>query len=241
MLPEIIFCTERLSTKGRRLEDKITSFEFKQCVSIVKSTGKKASHLRELRELISQSGDETIFHHTYQYFLKGHILEYTNDFAQWAGESLEERALAERLSNIDPYTFKAITDVKRELLRVIDDYLKNFPEPRDVLAGNEFYFNETITLIFPVGVKVKSLAEFLVALTHIDIASVYYHFYEARIRLGEGVDDFSRWIEVSLGRKRLAESIRMIDPFMHSIEKIRGHITEIVEKYVKADMEGVEA
>lgn len=191
--------------------------------------------------MISRSGDEAIFHHTYQYFLKGHILEYTNDFAHWAGESLEERALAERLSNIDPYTFKSITDVKRELLKVIDDYLKNFPEPRDVLAGNEFYFNETITLIFPVGVKVKSLAEFLVALTHIDIASIYYHFYEARIRLGEGVDDFSRWIEVSLGRKRLAESIRMIDPFMNSIEKIRGHIIEIVGEYVKADMEGVKA
>ena len=78
-------------------------------------------------------------------------------------------------------------------------------------------------------------------MTHIDIASIYYHFYEARIRLGEGVDDFSRWIEVSLGRKRLAESIRMIDPFMNSIEKIRGHITEIVGEYVKADMEGVKA
>jgi hypothetical protein len=70
-------------------------FEFKQCVSIIKSTGKKAKNLRELREVISIVSDESIFHHTYQYFLKGHILEYTNDFAHWAGESL--RNLAEFL------------------------------------------------------------------------------------------------------------------------------------------------
>jgi hypothetical protein len=75
----------------------IEPFEFKQCVSIVKSTGRQARNLGELRKLISQVGDESIFHHVYQYFLKGHVLEYTNDFAHWAGESLEERALAKRV------------------------------------------------------------------------------------------------------------------------------------------------
>lgn len=223
------------------MKNTIAPFEFKQCVSILKSTGKKARNLSELRKLISQISDESIFHNTYQYFLKGRILEYTNDFAHWAGESLEERALAERLSNIDPYTFKSITDLRKELLRVIDDYLNNFPEPRDVLTGNEFHFNETITLIFPVGVKVKNLAEFLVALEHIDAGCIYFHFYEARMRLGEGVDDFSRWIEDTLGKKELAGKIRNIDPLMHSIEKIKEHIVEMVEEYVMADMEEAEA
>ena len=46
-----------------------TDFEFRQCVSILKSTGRKAKNLRELRENISLVGDECIFHHTYQYFL----------------------------------------------------------------------------------------------------------------------------------------------------------------------------
>ncbi|MBI5408155.1 MAG: hypothetical protein HZA14_02165 [Nitrospirae bacterium] len=81
--------------------EEIKPFEFKQCVSILKSTGRKAGTLRKLREVISSVSDESIFHHTYQYFLKGHILEYTNDFAHWTGESLEERALAERLSESD--------------------------------------------------------------------------------------------------------------------------------------------
>ncbi len=221
---------------GKRVE----TFEFKQCVSIVKSKGKKAGSLSELRRLISKVGDESIFHHVYQYFLKGHILEYTNDFAQWAGESLEERALAERLACIDPYTLKSVSEVRKELLHEIDDFLANSPEPRDVVSGNEFYFNETVNLVFPVGVRARNLAEFLVAVEHIDAGCIYYHFYDSRVRLGEGiVDDFSRWIEHTLGKKNLADRIRSIDPFMHSIEHIREHIKEIVEEYVRADMEGV--
>ena len=219
----------------------IDSFEFKDCANIFKSTGKKAKNLHELRQLISEISEDSVFHHTYQYFLKGHMLEYTNDFAHWAGEALEERALAEQLSSIDPYIFNSINDVRKELIRVIDDYLNNFPEPRGVLKGNEFYSNETISLVFRVGVKVKNLAEFLVALEYIDAGCIYYHFYESRIRLGEWVDDFSMWIEHTLGKKELAEKIKMIDPFMLSIERIREHITEIVEEHVRAEMEGIEA
>jgi len=212
-------------------------FEFKQCVSIIKSTGKKAKNLRELRKVISIVSDESIFHHTYQYFLKGHILEYTNDFAQWAGESLEERALGEHLSGIDPYNFRTIGELRNELLRVIDEYLEKFPEPREAMPGDDFYFNQTITLTFPAGIWVRNLAEFLIAVKYIDAGSIYYHFYEARVRLGGGVDDFSAWIQNAIINKELADRIRAIDPFMHSVDGIREHIVEAVEEEVKKAME----
>jgi hypothetical protein len=218
----------------------IESFEFKQCVSIHKSTGKKAKNLAELRDLIQTVSDECIFHHTYQYFLKGHILEYTSDFAHWAGESLEERALSEHLSNIDPYDFTNIGDLRNELIRVIENYLEHFPEPREAIPGEEFFFNETVTLIYPVGIIVKNLAEFLTAIKYVSSGSIYYHFYEARVRLGGGIDDFSRWIEYSFGKKELADKIRDIDPFMHSIEEIRQHISKTVEDTVRKDMEVVD-
>ncbi|GAB4417255.1 MAG: hypothetical protein OHK0032_13300 [Thermodesulfovibrionales bacterium] len=220
------------------MAEMIEPFEFKQCVSILKSTGKRAKNLRELRDAIAVVSDESIFHHTYQYFLKGHILQYTNDFAQWAGESLEERVLSEHLSSIDPYSFKKIDELRQELLDVIDEYIKKFPEPREAMPGDEFYFNETITLTFPVGIRVKNLAEFLIAIKYIDAEAIYYHFYEARVRLG--VDDFSRWIEDSLNKKELSEKIRSIDLFMHSIEGIRKHIIEAVEKDVRRGMEAIE-
>ncbi len=222
------------------MEKGIEPFKFKQCVSIVKSTGKSAKNLGELRILISKASDESIFHHTHQYFLKGHILEYTNDFAEWAGVNLEERALAERLSCVDPYILKSVTEVRKELIREIDSFLADTPEPRNVITGNEFYLNETLNLAFPIGVTANNLAEFLVEIEHIDKASIYYHFFDSRVRLGEGVvDDFSRWIEHGLGKTKLADSIRAIDPFVHSIEKIREHIMEVVEEHVRSEMEGV--
>ena len=210
-------------------------FEFRQCVNILKSTGRKAKNLRELREVIAEVSDGSIFHHTYQYFLKGHFLEYTTDFAHWAGEYLEERVLAEHLSNIDPYDFKTIGDLRNALVDVIDGYLEEYPEPKDTMPGDEFYFNETITMIFPAGIKADNLAEFLIAIKYIDAASIYYHFYEARIR--QGSDDFSTWFEDTLGKNDFAERIRAIDPFMHNIEEIREHIVEAVEEEVRRDME----
>lgn len=220
----------------------IEGFEFKQCISILKSTGKKAGNLHALKDLIAQVSDDSIFHHTYQYFLKEHILEYTNDFAHWAGESLEERSLAEQLSNIDPYEYDSTSDLRKELLSVIGNYIERFPEPREAMRGDEFYFNETITLIFPIGIRVKNLAEFLMAIKFVDAGSIYYHFYEARMRVGGGIDDFSKWIEESLDKKGLAERIRAIDPFMHNTEDIRRHIAEQIEKELRGDMEvmGVE-
>lgn len=228
--------SEGLLKGGEGLKE-IRAFEFKQCVSILKSTGKKAMNLRELRDIIAVVSEGSVFHHTYQYFLKGHFFEYTNDFAHWAGESLEESILSEHLSNIDPYAFKTIDELRQELLNVIDSYLKNFPEPREAMTGDEFYFNETITLTFPAGIRVRNLAEFLIAIKYIDAAAIYYHFYDARVRLG--VDDFSKWIEESLGKKEPAERIRAIDPFMHSIEGIREHIIEAVEADVKTGMEAL--
>ena len=204
---------------------------------MVKPTGKRARNLRELRELIATISEESLYHHTYQYFLKGHILEYNNDFAQWAGESLEERALSEYFSNLDPFLFRNLEELRKMLLGVIDAYLEKFPEPREVIPGNEFYFNESTMILFPAGLRANNLAEFLMAIKYVDNPSLYYHFYEARMRLRDGVDDFSRWLEGVLGKKEIAAKIRGIDPFMHTLEGIREHLVEAVEDEVRKDME----
>jgi len=217
--------------------DEATPFEFKQCVSIHKSTGKRAGNLRELRDVIAEASEESIVHHNYQYFLKGHMRDYTNDFAEWVGESLGEKALAENLSNIDPYDYKEIGALRNELLGVIDVDLDRFPDPKEARPGTELYFNETMTLIFPVGIWARNLAEFLAAIKYIEEDCIYYHFYEARIRLGRGNDDFSRWFEDTLGEKELAAKIRAVDPLMYSIEQIRTFIAGLVEIEVRKDME----
>lgn len=217
----------------------VTPFEFRQCVILLKAAGRKARNLRQLREGIEKVSDASIVHHTYQYFLKGHIQEYTNDFAQWAGESLEERALAEWLSNIDPYEYRETGELRKVLLRVIDDYLQEFPEPREAIPVNDFYFNEAVTLLFPAGIRAANLAEFLMALRYVDGASIYYHFYDARMRPDMGIDDFSQWFGQVLGNKELAERVRSVDPFMHNLEGIRSRLAQAVEEALKKEMETI--
>ena len=219
------------------MEKRIKPFEFKECVIVPKSTGKKARNLRELRSLLGRVSDESISHQTYQYFLSGHVLEYTNAFAHWVGESLGEKGLSEHLSNIDPYSFSEIESLRNELLKAVDSRLEAPPGPRDAAPGDEFFFSESLTLTFPMRVRARNLAEFLMALRYVDRSSIYYHFYEARTRLGGGADDFSKWISGSLGQKDLGEKIKSIDPFMHTLEGIREHILEAVEEQVRKQME----
>jgi len=57
------------------------AFEFKQCVTILKLTGKKAKNLRELKDVLAEVGEGAIARHMFQSILKGHIMEYRNDFA----------------------------------------------------------------------------------------------------------------------------------------------------------------
>lgn len=212
-------------------------FEFRQNVSILRATGGTARDLRELRQGIASVPDEAIYHHTYQYFQKGLIREYTNDFAQWAGESLEERALAEQLSNIDPYEFRSVAELRGRILAVIDAYLESFPEPRSARKKDEFHFADSVTISYPLGIKARNLAELLMGIKYVDEHSLYHHFYEARVRLDQRSDDFSTWIETALGKRALAAAIRGLDPFMHSIEGIRTYLLELIDQEVQRDMQ----
>jgi hypothetical protein len=214
-------------------------FDFRECILLLKSTGQKARDLRELRQVLAAVSDQSIYHHTYEYFVKDIGVEYTNDFAHWAGEFLEERSLAEQLSTIDPFSYRNVAEVRTELLLKIDAYLNQSPSPRAVWPGDEFCFNEAVSVIFPAGVRVRNLAEFFLAIKYIEPASIYYHFYEARIRLDEGRDDFSQWLEDVLKETELAASIRAIDPFMNNLEEIRDRLIQEVEQELKRDMEAI--
>lgn len=222
----------------KKVEFRAPSFIFRQCAGVLRPTGRVARNLRELRREIGEASGASLFHHTREYFMKGGILQYTNDFAQWAGESLEERGLAEHFSSIDPYEDGDPDSIRKSLLAMIDAYTAEFPEPREVIPGNEFYFNENLSIAFPIGVRARNLAEFLIAIRFVDPVSIYYHFYEARGRLGGGRNDFSLWLEEGFGKNALAERIAAIDPFMHNLEGIREVIVKAVEEEVRRDMEG---
>ncbi len=217
----------------------VVPFQFRECVIIPKATGVKASTVRELQESLATVSEESLYHHTYQYVLKGHLQEYTNEFAEWAGESIEERALAEKFTNLDPYELPSIGALREALTRIIREYLESNPEPRSVAPGNEFYFNETLTMIFNTPRRARNLAEFLIALRYLEPGSLYFHFYEARNRSRDRANDFSHWIRDAVGKEALAAEIDRIDPFMFGLEGLRSQIVDLVEAELQRDMEGL--
>jgi hypothetical protein len=184
-----------------------------------------------------QVSDDSIFLHTYQYFLKEHILEYTNDFAQWAGESLEERALAEQLSNIDPYSFESIADLPGPSRG--DRFL-----PRKVPGTAlrpfrvSFFFNETVTFVFPVGVYAKNLAEFFIAMRFVDSGCIYYHFTR-HVCASPAVRTTSPAGSMRPRQEGTGGKDPAIDPSCTARE-IRTHISDIIMEEVSREMEKVE-
>lgn len=215
----------------------VCGFHFYESVSIVKLTGQRASTLEELVNLLSEVDHEVIFHHMHQYFLKerAEAPDYPNDFAQWAAESLEDRVLAERLANVDPFEYESLEELREALIAIIDDHLEAQPYPRPVMAGKEFYFNQTFSLIMPTGKEAITLSQFREHLAQVDDSSIYYHMLEARLRLHKRGDDFSEWLEDCLGLSDLAGRIRRIDPYFTTLNDLRKEILALVDHYLAGE------
>jgi hypothetical protein len=210
-------------------------FKFHECTALIRMTGRRASDAIELVEILEQVSPESIFHHMHQYFLKPHVRPpaYPNDFAVWVANGLEDKSLAERLANLNPFEFSRIEDVRGELIRIITEHLKEFPPPRPVLSGREFFFNEGLTLVTPTGLEASNEEEFLRALRQVDSTSIYFHFYEARLRLGKEKDDFSKFFDECLECSDIASKISSLDPYMYSTEMLREKIAALLEAEIK--------
>lgn len=206
-------------------------FKFFECTRLIQPTGRKAQDLGQLLSLINMVGPGVIYHHTHQYYLKASIEvpEYSNDFAVWAAQSLEERALAEKLASLDLYAYRQIEEVRQALNGTIKSYLSQNPPPRSVRNGDEFFFNDAVTIVMEVGPEVKTLTRFIEALRTVGTSSIYFHFFEARMRLQRPSDDFSIWLEQSLGQTGLAQNIRKLDPYLYSLEGLRQEILSILQ------------
>lgn len=207
-------------------------FVFFECTPVERMTGRYAKDIVDFLEILRQIPAASIFHHMHQYFLKPHVAppEYPNDFTCWIADCLEEKVLAEKLANLNPFDFTDIEEVRAELIRIITDYLKENRPPRAVREGKEFFFNEGITIVIPTGLQATNLEEFKTVLAEVDPSSIYYHFYEARFRLGKKEDDFSRFFSDCFGDdcSKLSDRIHRLDPYMFTAETLKQKLLALV-------------
>ena len=211
-------------------------FRFSTRLSLSELTGLKASNLNELLELTRQVPGGCIYHHTHRFLQQHQYLspEPPNDFAYWVREILGEDDLGEMLAAIDTVQFSSIRDLREKINGTISHYLNENPSARKkfVKEGAEFHFIKSISFIIPTRYVAADLKEFVEILRMITIDAIYFHIFEAKLRLGKETNDFSMWIDQCMGDKELAQAIARLDPYTYAMEDLRKVIIRRIENKI---------
>jgi hypothetical protein len=208
-------------------------FHFYTECRLVQLTGTSARNLPELAAILHNISGSSIFYHTHHGFLSHHFEKPVvyNDFAVWVLEALQEDALAEKLAAIDLLAFTTIRQLREAILELIESYLPpNHTPVRQCPPGDEFHLCRSKSFILPTGLVARNPAEFFVKLRAVTNASLYFHFLEARLRLGKPTNDFSQWLE-SHGQVQLAEAVDQLDPYSHTLDELKEDLLQLGIRY----------
>jgi len=213
---------------------KITTepFRFSTRLHLKELTGLKASNLSQLVSRLKEVPDAVIYYHTHSFLEEYQFLtpEPANDFALWVKEALGYEILAERLASIDTFEFPTIGALRQRIIGVIQDFLAGVTNEREAPQDNEFHFIKSIDVVLPTPYVAHDLQEFIDILRKISINSLYFHIFEAKLRLQRGTNDFSIWLEDCLGEKELAEQVARLDPYNYTLENLRETVIQLCKE-----------
>jgi hypothetical protein len=197
-------------------------------------TGLRASNLSQLLEYVKVVPGACIYHHTHRFLQQHQYLspEPPNDFAYWVTGVLGEDELGEKLASIDTIQYSTIRSLREKIIATIEDYQQSYPRTnlRFAREGEEFYFIKSASFVLAGNYIANDLREFVRALKKVTLDSIYFHIFEARLRLEKTTNDFSYWIEFSLGDKALADEIARLDPYTQTLEDLRRKLVKIIDK-----------
>ncbi|OGX08545.1 MAG: hypothetical protein A2Z88_06470 [Omnitrophica WOR_2 bacterium GWA2_47_8] len=217
--------------------DEKKGFRFYTRLNLSGLTGLKAATLEELLQHIKEVPGSCIYHHTHRFLQQHQYLspEPPNDFAYWVTHILGDDRLGEDLASIDTVQFTTIRELREKIVTVIEEYLKKYPSAKRRFVNEEqaFSFIKSMSFILPTHYIASNLREFIEILRKVTIDSIYFHIFEARLRLEKKSNDFSNWIESFLGDKELAEKIAQLDPYTQTLEDLRQALIRILERKLK--------
>lgn len=224
---------------GRPLKEAKSPFRFYSRTHLKELTGLKARNLKELADILKQTPDSVVYYHTHHFLEEHHYLtpEPANDFALWVTDALGDEVMGERLASIDAFDFPTLGALRERIVGVIEEHLNVEPVHggghRDAPEGREFYFTKSVSIILPTPYVAHDLREFVEALRKLSVGSLYFHIFESRLRLGKVTNDFSVWLEDSLGEAELGDKIARLDPYGYTMEGLRSQLIQLIEKRVK--------
>lgn len=206
-------------------------FQFYTAAYVVQIDNLSASRLTELREGLDRANDASIFFHTFQSLGRHHFLTegFSNDFAQWVLASLNRPELAERLGGVDVRDYVQLADLRGDLKRMVGEYCDTHSREAEMSAFEPFHFCQGVEVTVPLGPPVSTLEEFREVLKGLSHASLYYHFVASRLRLHLNTNDFSFWLDNTLGMDTLARRINAIDIYTNTLDTTRDAIARLID------------
>lgn len=207
-------------------------FHFFTQAHLVLLSGLKAKNIVQLLDGIKKVPPASIYYHTHRFFQEYHYIFPVppNDFGFWITKALNDTDFGETVSSIDTINFKTIEDLRNEFIRILSNYIDSGQFIRDCLDGQELQFMSCVTFVLPTNYKANNTADFIEILDKISVSSLYYHVFEAKTRLEDESDDFTKWFK-SIDEGRIAEKIARLDPYSMNLENLRTKIKEIVINY----------
>jgi hypothetical protein len=206
-------------------------FRFHTQYHLVELLGLKARNPVELLTGIKTVPASCIYYHTHRFLQQHHYLspEPPNDFAFWLMEILHLGSLGEEFLSMDTVSYCDLEKLRRDFVDILEDYISKDGENVDCIPGFEFHFLACKTLVLPLPYTAHNLSEFAQMLSKVSIHSLYFHMFEARMRLGVPDNDFSQWLK-GMGEVQLAQDISKLDPYNITLENLRRKIIRMVEK-----------
>jgi len=211
-------------------------FHFHTRITQVELLGKYAKNVKELLEGIKEVPSVSIYHHTHRYLEQHRYFspEHPNDFSYWISTSLGLKKLGERIASIDLFQFHDIEKLREKFIQILKNYLKITPVIRNCIPGEEFRFLSSKIFILPTYFVANNLRDFVNCLEKVTIHSLYFHMFEARLRLKKPDNDFSCWLR-DAGFTGLADRISRLDPYTYTLEGLRKRIINLVKDYITRD------
>jgi hypothetical protein len=196
--------------------------------------GRTAKNIPELLEGVKEVPEASIYYHTHKFLHQHHFLspEPPNDFSYWITEVLNDAQLGEIISSVDIIQFQSLEDLRSRFVEILSE--QPLQERRTQLApqGEEFHFMCSRTFVLRTPHVAHNLEEFTEVLKRVSVNSLYYHIFDAKLRLEKGENDFSRWFR-DMGKPELAERVARLDPYTYTLEGLRSRIIRLVEQYGK--------
>ncbi|TAK54079.1 MAG: hypothetical protein EPO24_13470 [Bacteroidetes bacterium] len=209
------------------------TFQFYSKLDLTILLGRKAKNVPELLESIKSVPDSSIYYHTHKFLQRHHYLSTapSNDFAYWTGKILNRSLLGERLSSIDIVQFHSLSELRKQLIEIIESHLQiTESDITPCPPGNEFHFMASQVFAFPNNYIASNLSELREHLEHISADAIYHHFFDVKLRSDNDENDFSNWFR-KIGKPELAEAVKRLDPYAYSLEGLRKRLIVLVRAY----------